>query len=248
MKEKNLNIKKNLNLFIGRNISAETKSWLAAENIGFEEHPFIRIVLSEPGFQLFYSKDKKPEQFVVSSQWAAKWLVKYKTEIGFKKNDSIFCLSERQREICSTISGNIFVAEQPNAFSLAHLAGAMNSGKRMVYLHGNRSLNDFETEMTSLGIGVQKIEVYQNLPVLKTLSNTFGAYLFFSPSGVENFVKSGNLIPSASVISVIGTTTAKTCERLFCREIFISKTQEELAAVQFAAGFLKHSEIRLNTI
>ena len=120
------------NLFIGRNISAETKSWLAAENIGFEEHPFIRIVLSEPGFQLFFSEDKKSVQFVVSSQWAAKWLVKYKTEIGFEKSDSILCLSERQKEICSTISGNIFVAEQPNALSLAALVKQINRGGAVV--------------------------------------------------------------------------------------------------------------------
>lgn len=238
----------NPKLFIGRNISAETKSWLAAENIGFEEHSFIRIELCEPVFPLFSSEDKKPEQFVVSSQWAAKWLVKYKTEIDFDKNDSILCLSEKQKEICSTISDNVFVSVHQNAFSLAHLAGELNRGERVVYLHGNKSLNVFETEMISLGIEIQKIEVYQNIPVLKKLSNSFDVYLFFSPGGVENFVTSGNTIPDASVISAIGTTTAAACERLFDREIFISKTQEELASVQFAAGFLQHSEIRHNTI
>jgi len=235
-------------LFIGRNISAETKSWLGAENIGFEEHPFIRIELCEPRFLLFYSEDKKPEQFVVSSQWAAKWLVKYKTEIGFDKSDSILCLSEKQKEICSIISDNIFVASHQNACSLAQLAGELNRGEQVVYLHGNISLNVFETVMNSLGIAIQKNEVYKNLPVLKTLSNTFDVYLFFSPGGVENFVSSGNTIPGTSVISAIGTTTAAACERLFEREIFISKTQEERAAVQFAAGFLQHSKIRHNTI
>lgn len=238
----------NPELFIGRNISAETKSWLADENIGFEEHPFIRIELREPRFLLFSSEDKKPEQFVVSSQWAAKWLVKYKTEIDFDKFDSILCLSEKQKEICSSISDNIFVATHQNAFSLAQLAGELNRGERVVYLHGNKSLNVFETEMKSLGIRIKKIEVYQNLPVLKTLSNTFHVYLFFSPGGVENFLTSGNMIPGTSVITAIGTTTSAVCERLFEREIFISKTQEELAAVKFAAGFLQHFEIRHNTI
>lgn len=231
-------------LFIGRNISVATKSWLAAENIGFEEHPFIRIEFCEPDLSLFSSEEKKPKQFVVSSQWAAKWLVKYKTEIGFKNSDSILCLSEKQKEICYAISENIFVATHQNALSLAQLAVEINRGERVVYLHGNRSLDIFETEMKSLGIRVKKMEVYQNLPVLKTLSNTFHVYLFFSPGGVENFVTSGNMIPGTSVISAIGTTTSAACERLFDREIFISKKQEELAAVKFAAGFLQHSEIR----
>ena len=295
----------NQSLFIGRNISAETKSWLIAENIGFEEHQFIRIELCEPDFPLVFSagspkkigkyakmtesninavfstrhslsrdngkeksffmnrpllrrgdkkneicywQEKDPKQFVVSSQWAAKWLVKYKTKIGFEECDSILCLSEKQKEICSTISENIFVATHQNALSLAQLAGELNRGEKLVYLHGNKSLNVFETEVNSLGIAIKKIEVYQNLPILKKLSNSFDVYLFFSPSGVESFVQSGNRIPRTSVISAIGATTAAACERLFEREIFISKTQEELAAVKFAAGFLQHSEIRLNTI
>jgi uroporphyrinogen-III synthase len=233
-------------LFIGRNIGTETKLWLTAGNISFEEHPLIRIEFCKP--PMFSSVEKGPKHYVVSSQWAAKWLVKYKTKIDFESCSSILCLSEKQMEICKTISENIFVASKQNALSMAQLISEKNHGEQMVYLSGNLSLDTFELEMKSLGIVIQKIEVYRNKPVLKKLSNTFGVYLFFSPSGAENFVKSGNRIPRTSNIAAIGTTTANACERLFNREILISKKQEELAAVQFAAGLLNHSEIRLNTI
>lgn len=237
-----------LKLFIGRNISAETKSWLAAENIGYEEHPFIRIELCEPGFPLFSSGEKTPKQFVVSSQWAVIWLVKYKTEIGFQKSDSVFCLSEKQKELCSGVSENIFVATHQNALSLAQLVSQNNRGEQVVYLHGNLSLNVFETEMKSSGIRFQKFEVYRNIPVLREMSNPFGVYLFFSPSGVENFVTSGNRIPCTSAIAAIGSTTANACEKLFGRKIFSSEKQKELDAVQFAAGLLQQSEIQFNSI
>jgi uroporphyrinogen-III synthase len=236
------------NLFIGRNISAETKSWLAAENISFEEHSFIRIEYCQPNLFVFSSEEKKPKHFVVSSGCAAKWLVKFQTEIGFKKSDSIFCLSEKQKEICNAISENIFVATHQNALSLARLVFKINRCEPVVYLHGNLSLNIFENEMKSLGVRFQKAEVYRNEPVLTKLEKTFGVYLFFSPSGAENFVQSGNQIPRNSTIAAIGPTTANACEKLFGREIMTSEKQKELDAVQFAAGLLQQSGIRLNTI
>ena len=235
-------------LFIGREISAGTKSWLVAEKIGFEEHPFIRIELSKPILPVFSSQEKRAKQIVVSSQWAAKWLVKFKTEIGFETNDSVLCLSEKQKEICSAVSENVLVATQQNALSLAQLASQTNRGGLVVYLRGDLSLDTFELEMKSLGIGIQKLEVYRNVPVLIKLEKTFDVYLFFSPSGAENFVKSGNLIPHTSAIAAIGAATGTICKALFNREIIISKTQEELATVKLASTLLIHSEIRLHTI
>jgi uroporphyrinogen-III synthase len=234
----------NPQIFIGRTISAESKSWLTAEKIGFEEHPFIRIEFCEPVLSLFSSEEKRSKQFVVSSGWAAKWLVKYQSEIGFKKYDSVICLSEKQKEICTVISENVFVAIHQNALSLAQLVFEMNRGGQLVYLHGNRSLNVLENEMKSLGIGFQKTEVYRNIPVLKKLDKSFGVYLFFSPSGAENFAESGNQIPLNSVIAAIGSTTANACEKLFGRNIFISEKQKELDAVQFAAGLLQPIEMQ----
>lgn len=232
-------------LFIGRNISVETKNWLIGENIGFGEHSFNHIEFNEPDLSLFSSFKNKPKQFVISSQWAAKWLVKYQTQIGIGKNDSVLCLSEKQWEICSGVSKNIFVASHQNAASLAQLVFENNHGEQVLYLHGNLSLNVFELKMKSFGIRIQKAEVYRNMPVLKKVENIFGVYLFFSPSGAQNFCKSGNQIPHSSAITAIGSTTAKACEKLFGREIFISEKQDELASVKFAAGLLQNSVIPL---
>lgn len=232
-------------LFIGRNISAETKSWLLNENIGFEEHALIQIVLNEPDYSLFSAIKNKPKQFVVSSQWAAKWLVNYYMEIEFNNEDSIICLSEKQREICTEITKNIFVANHQNANSLAQLTIEKNRGEQVVYLHGNLYLNVFGLKMKSLEYRFLQVEVYQNLQLLLKVGNTFDVYLFFSPSGVQNFYESDNLIPRSSAIATIGSTTAKACEKLFNREIFISEKQNELAAIKFAAGLLQNSEIPL---
>jgi uroporphyrinogen-III synthase len=232
-------------VFIGRNISSETKSWLVNENVSFGEHAFIQIVLNEPDYLLFSACKNKPKQFVASSQWAAKWLVKYHSTIEFSNLDSVFCLSEKQKEICAAITNNILVAKHQNANSLAQLTLEKNNGEQVIYLQGNLSLNIFELKMKSLGQQFLQVEVYRNLPLQKKLENTFGVYLFFSPSGAQNFHDSGNQIPRSSTIVTIGKTTAKSCEKLFNREIFVSEKQDELAAVKFAAGLLQNSFIHL---
>ena len=98
--------------------------------------------------------------------------------------------------------------------------------------------------MESYNINFEKFEVYRNLPVIKSIEDTFDFYLFFSPSGAANFEESGNHIPDYASVVAIGTTTATACEKLFGREISISEKQTELDAVKFAVGVLQEFEIQ----
>lgn len=229
-------------LFIGRNISAETKLWLSSVNIDFEDHQLIKIESCEPDFAMFSSLENKPKMWMISSQWTAKWLIKYHNEIGFGKADSVICLSEKQKEICSGFTQNISVSNKKNIKSLAKLAFGKNNGEQMIYLHGNLSKNIFNTELKHPETNLKKVKVYRNLPVYKKMDEAFKCYLFFSPSGAISFVESGNKISRSAVIVAIGPTTAKACKEIFGREIFVSEKQDELAAVQFAST--KINEIR----
>ena len=232
-------------LFIGRNISEETRTWLSTKNIDFEDHQLIQIELCEPDFALFSTIKIKPKMWVISSQWAAKWLLKYHAEIGFGILDSIVCLSEKQKEICKVITRNISVSNQQNAVWLSKMAFGQNKGQSVIYLHGNLSNHIFENEFDTPEKPFHEVEVYRNSPILKQLGN-FEVYLFFSPSGVINFVEGGNFIPAFSQIVAIGSTTAKTCKEIFQREVFTSEVQEELAAVKCAVQILQLTEIYSN--
>lgn len=234
-------------LFIGRNIRAETKAWLSGVNIRFEDHQLIRIESCKPDYAMFSSLEDKPKMWMISSQWTAKWLVKYHNEIGFGNADSIICLSKKQKEICSDFTQNVSVSNQKNVKSLAKLAFGENEGEQMIYLHGNISNNIFEAELKPPETHLQKVKVYRNLPLQKKMGETFKCYLFFSPSGAISFSESGNNIPRSAVIVAIGPTTALACEEIFHRKVFVSEIQEELMAVQFAVGILKKMEIRHNT-
>ncbi len=134
---------------MGRNISEETETWLSPQDIDFEEHQLIQIEFCEPDLSLFPTLKNEPKMWVFSSQWAAKWLVKYHAEIGFGTDDSFVCLSEKQLEICQRITKNICVSNQQNAVWLSKLALDQNNGKQVIYLPGNLSNNIFENEFAT---------------------------------------------------------------------------------------------------
>lgn len=225
---------KNSTVFIGREIQEETRKWLFEKQLIFEEHPLFEIELNKPDVLFFKQIVAEKKIFLVTSQWAAKWLVLNATEIGFIQTDFILCLSKKQKEICSIISENILVAEEKNADSLAKLVLDKIQDENLIYLKGNNSLTVLQSILKINGIRIAEIEVYKNLPSQKTIENEFDIYLFFSPSGISNFYESGNRIPVISKIVAIGKTTAVACRNTFSNEVFISPVQEELATVKYA--------------
>ncbi len=228
-------------LFIGRKISIETANWLKHQKVLFEEHPLFRIEWNEPECFEFSTIGQKKRQFAITSRWAAKWLVKNAAEIGFNNSDSVFCLSEKQRNVCSRITQNIFISEESNAESLAKLIQAKNKNEQVVFLCGNRSLDVLEMKLNQ-NHRFKKVEVYRNLPLFPEVKSEFDFYLFFSPGSVENFYKAGNTIPKRSKIVTIGSSTAKACLVFFRNEILASPVQEEIAMVKYAAALMNQQE------
>jgi uroporphyrinogen-III synthase len=234
---------KHSTFFIGREIESETAGWLKKEKVSFEAYALIQIEFSKPDILIFSEFQNKRKQWVVSSQWAAKWLAENFTELGFGKLDSVFCLSEKQKEIVSAVSRNIWVSPELNAASLAQFILQKNKTEVIFFLQGNLSLNVLESNLSHLGNRFQKTEVYRNLPLSKKIEGVFDVYLFFSPGAVKSFYEAGNKIPGRSKIAVIGPTTAKTCAVYFDNEILVSGVQEELAFVKYAVEMYRQSEL-----
>lgn len=226
-------------IFIGRTVSKETRAWLLQNKIRFEEHPLIQIEYNMLNFSEFEQFRSQRKQFVVTSQWAAKWLVEYNAEMGLKDEDSIFCLSEKQKLILKDVSKNIFVSKKRNAKSLANLVISKNNQELVIFLHGNRTLNIIESQLSSFYSGFVTIEVYRNYPVYLRLKKKFSAYIFFSPGGVENFNDSGNSIPETAEIFAIGETTADACKLLFKNKVSISEQQDEISVIKYAVDRIK---------
>lgn len=115
------------------------------------------------------------------------------------------------------------VAIMPESFTAMGLADSIfksgNTYKKALFLHGNLSEKEIETELLKSEIEVDSVEVYRTIPfqqdeaeVLKIremlLKREISVVTFFSPSSVENFLKiiSKEFLKDVA-LAVVGTTT-----------------------------------------
>jgi len=79
---------------------------------------------------------------------------------------------------------------------------------------------------------VQFIE--QPFPIEQFVSGMFDAYLFFSPTGIDNFKASGNFPNPSSVVLANENSTAREAWKLFTNKVYLSPENEELSFVQYS--------------
>lgn len=226
-------------IFIGRNITDESKAWLRERQVDYVEQPLINIQLNEPDSAFFQKIAKHTKNWIITSNWAAIWLQQHYKTIGFKRIDVVFCLSEKQATTIREFSNAVFVSKEKSLNSLSELLKQEKTHKLCICLKGNRSLK-------ASGLEIIEVEVYENILIKPFVENEFDAYLFFSPSGIESFIQGGNSIPADSKIITIGETTARKAKEEFATEVQVSTVQSELATIQKAVSVLKEKEINLD--
>lgn len=221
-------------VFIGRSLSAATRRWLKKQPIRFIEHPFIRIQFRKPNVEFLESVKDRAASLVVTSSYAAYWLVRFRRHFGSRTRHEIFCLSEKQRDILLKSRMKVHLAAEPTIPALASLIAEQNHGQPVIYLRGDKALNDLYERLFTFGIQPHELEVYKNTPIEKWINEAFDAYLFFSPTAIENYKASGNFpLPKAQIMA-IGENTAMTAWKVFPNAVNVSPDDEELSFVQYS--------------
>ncbi len=226
-------------IFIGRKLSSLSRKWLESEQIKFIEQPLIRINYKKPLLAFFKSYGNEPKKWVVTSSYAAYWLLRFSDKIGLNEKDKVYCLSERQQSILKECNVQAVRSKSPNAKSLAELLISEDTGLKVIYLRGNKSLNHLPEQLTAGNIDWQAVEVYQNTAIEIFLNEVFDGYLFFSPSGIKSYKQAGNFPEPKADILAIGNTTAQAAWKEFPNRVLVSPEQEELSFVKYAIQRIK---------
>lgn len=226
-------------IFIGRSLSEKTRQWLKSQPVKFIEQPLFRIQFRKPQTDFLESIKNEPVSLVVTSSYAAHWLLRFREQFGDQAKHEIFCLSFKQENILKESGLTVYRSGEPNIFSLSELIVNHNSGQKVVYLRGNKSLNDLYEQLFNRGIQPVELEVYKNTPIEKWLNQTFDAYLFFNPKSIETYKASGNFPAPKGQIMAVGDTTAMMAWKVFPNEVNVSREQEELSFVKFSIDRLQ---------
>lgn len=221
-------------VFIGRSLSAATRRWLKKQPIHFIEHPLYRIQYKKPNVKFLQLLENEQVSLVVTSSYAAHWLVRFRSHLGEPSKHEIFCLSQKQRDILIDSGLNVNLAEEPSIYSLAELISEKNHGQRVVYFRGDKSLNDLYERLFGVGIQAHEMVVYKNTPVEKWINEAFDAYLFFSPTAIEKYKDSGNFPAPNGVIMAVGENTARTAWKVFPNTVNQLEEEEELSFVKYS--------------
>jgi uroporphyrinogen-III synthase len=226
-------------IFIGRKLSALTRKWLVKEQIRFIEQPLIRITYRKPDRDFFKAIENEEKKWVVTSSYAAHWLLRFSSKIGMKKDDLVYCLSEKQEGILKAWGAQVVRPLSPSARSLADLLLQQDDGRKVIYLRGNKSLNHLPDLLKGSPLDWQPVEVYKNTSVEIFMNEVFDGYLFFSPGAIKSYKASGNFPQPGAPIMAYGNSTAQTAWTEFPNEVLESSEQEELSFVQHAIKRIK---------
>lgn len=221
-------------IFIGRKLSSLTRKWLVSEQIRFIEQPLVRITYRKPDVQFFKSVKNVEKKWVVTSSYAAHWLLRFSEKIGMKKDDLVFCLSEKQEGILAKSGVQVVRSVSPSACSLSELLIAQNDGKKVIYLRGDKSLNHLPEHLNQNQLDWQSVEVYKNTSVEILMNEVFDGYLFFSESAIKSYKASGNFPPPKAPVLANGNRTAQAAWTEFPNLVLESSEQEELSFVKYA--------------
>lgn len=218
--------------FIDEKLSRVTRQWLQKQHVQFIEQPFIRIEYKKPNLPFFETMANTRKQWVVSSVYAAHWLVRFQEKVGLTMNDRLYCWSSAEAEILEKLNLPIVKSSFSIAAELAENVINQNQGDSVLFLHGDKLHNEISNLFAGFPIQFTEMEVYKNTPIEKFVSGIFDAYLFFSPTGIDNFKASGNFPNPVSLILANQNSTAREAWRVFTNKVYLSPEQEELSFVQ----------------
>lgn len=220
--------------FIAEKLSQVTRQWLQKQQIQYIEQPFFRIEYKKPNLKFFETMANSRKQWIVTSIYAAHWLVRFQSIIGLTFNDLLYCWSERQAEILRTLNLPVSISSYSNTTELAATVIEQNQGESVLLLHGDKLHKEISNVFSRFYIPYSEVEVYKNTPIEQFVSGMFDAYLFFSPAGIDSFKASGNFPNPSSVVLANENSTAREAWRLFTNKVYLSPEKEELSFVQYA--------------
>jgi len=220
--------------FIGEKLSAVTRQWLQKQHVQYIEQPFFRIEYKKPKLSFFETMTNTRKQWVITSVYAAHWLARFQSQVGLTASDRLYCWSEKQAEILKALNLPINISSYSSITELAENVISQNQSDSVLFLHGDKLHSEINSVFSSFSIQYSEIEVYKNTPVEKIVSGMFDAYLFFSPSGIDNFKASGNFTDPRSLILANENSTARAAWRVFTNKVYLSPEQEELSFVQYS--------------
>lgn len=209
-----------------KKLTEPQRNLLLQAGIGLVEYDAIEIE------RVDFEVEVTIENAIITSQNSVKALTEKKVQI---KN--CFCVGEKTKALLEANGYNVKMkADYGN--ELAEIIVEKFSDQKFAFFCGNLRRDELPEQLQKNNVSFSEIEVYNTVLKPKKFERTFDGVLFFSPSGVESFMKENKLENTTAFC--IGTTTAAVAEKHTDEIIIATKPTIENVIVQVVNYFNKN--------
>jgi uroporphyrinogen-III synthase len=198
------------------------KQYLLNAGLAVVEADFIAIQYTP-----FELKDIRQNLLFTSQNAFASFLLN--EDNASYKNKAIFCVGSKTKEAIEK-AGYTVLASTDYAEELAAIITANHATESFTFFSGSMRRDTLPQALANAGIDFNEIEVYKTVLSPHKINSSLNGILFYSPSGIESYLKENNM--DDAVCFCIGTTTAEALKGITENIVIANKPTVENLIIQ----------------
>lgn len=219
-------MKEPIRLLSTKKLLVNQKQFLLNANISVVEADFISIKQQKVAIEIIN------ENLIFTSQNAVLSLVENleKTDtLDLLRKKNVFCVGLKTKALLEENGFNV-IAYTGYAADLAEIISLIYSKEKFTFFSGNLRRDTLPQALSEAEVVWNEIQVYETVLTPQKISGTFDGILFFSPSGIESYLKNNKI--TKETCFCIGTTTAEALENITNNVIIANQPTVENVIIQ----------------
>jgi uroporphyrinogen-III synthase len=145
------------------------------------------------------------------------------------KQKKVFCVGMKTKSLLEENGFNV-IAYTGYAIDLAEIITLIYGREKFTFFSGNLRRDTLPEALTNAEVVFNEIQVYETILIPQKVSDPFDGILFFSPSGVESYLKNNKI--RSQTCFCIGTTTAEALENITNNVVIAKQPTVENVIIQ----------------
>lgn len=219
-------MKQPIRILSTRKLLVNQKQFLLNANISIVEADFISI------HQKKVAVETINENLIFTSQNSVVSLIENlgsSDTLTLLKQKKVFCVGMKTKSLLEENGFNV-IAYTGYAADLAEIITLIYGREKFTFFSGNLRRDTLPEALTHAEVVFNEIQVYETILTPQKVSGPFEGILFFSPSGVESYLKDNKI--SNQTCFCIGTTTAEALENITNNVVIANQPTVENVIIQ----------------
>jgi uroporphyrinogen-III synthase len=145
------------------------------------------------------------------------------------KQKTVFCVGMKTKGLLEENGFNV-IAYTGYAADLAEIITLIYGKEKFTFFSGNLRRDTLPEALSNADVVFNEIEVYETILTPQKMPGTFDGILFYSPSGIESYLKNNKI--TTETCFCIGTTTADSLENITNNVVIANQPTVENVIIQ----------------